>query len=278
MKVGRILSKSVSGVDAIDVELLLTKVLGITRANLKAYPERELTAEEQQQYEELLYKRAKGEPVAYLIGHKEFWSLDFVITPDVLIPRSDTELLVEIALEQLEDKQTAHVLDLGTGSGAIALSIAHECPNITVIATDVSPEALQVAQLNAKNFAVTNVEFALGHWYEALNAEQEHKFDMILSNPPYIAKFDPHLSQGDLRFEPNKALTSGTHGMDDLIAVINQAPQYLVPKGLLLVEHGYDQEQLVAKEFVQAGFTQVQCFKDLAGIPRVTMGMLNISN
>lgn len=272
MKVGRILSKTVTGVDAIDVELLLTKVLNITRANLKAYPERELSPEEQTTFTSLLDRRIKGEPIAYLIGHKEFWSLDFVITPDVLIPRADTELLVEIALEMLEGKKNLRVLDLGTGSGAIALSIASERPDITVVATDLSAEALQIAKLNAKHFHLTNVEFALGNWFDAIANEANPIFDMILSNPPYIAKFDPHLSRGDLRFEPNKALVAGLEGMDDLRLIIDQAAKYLAIGGALLVEHGYDQEKSVTEEFLQAGFDNITTYKDLSGIPRVTVG------
>lgn len=273
MHVGSILSKNVYGLDAIDIELLLTKVLGVTRANLKAYPERELTTAEQHQYEELLHRRMRGEPIAYLLGHREFWSLDFVVTPDVLIPRADTELLVELALERLEGKKHAKILDLGTGSGAIALSIAHAVAHYAVVATDVSPESLQVAQANARRLGILNVEFALGNWYEALDVQTEPKFNMIVSNPPYIAAFDPHLTQGDLRFEPNRALVAGPQGMDALSIVIAQAPQYLLPKGVLLVEHGYDQERLVAQQFAAAGFKHVQCFKDLAGIPRVSAGV-----
>jgi release factor glutamine methyltransferase len=274
MKVGRILSKSITGVDAIDVELLLTKVLNITRANLKAYPERELSVEEHDQFSDLLQRRVKGEPVAYLVGHKEFWSLDFVITPDVLIPRADTELLVEIALEILEGRHNVRILDLGTGSGAIALSIASEMPDAMIIATDASAEALNIAQLNARQFHLANVEFALGNWFDALSAETNKTFDMIVSNPPYIAQYDPHLTQGDLRFEPNRALISGLEGMDDLSKIITQAPTYLNAGGYLLVEHGYNQEQLVAKEFALAGFSEINCYKDLSGIPRVTVGVV----
>lgn len=272
MKVGRILSKSVHGVDAIDVELLLIKILGVNRANLKAYPERELTSGEQKDFAELLARRVKGEPVAYLIGHREFWSLDFLVTPEVLIPRADTELLVEMALEHLEGRQNVRVLDLGTGCGAIALSIAAERPDILVVATDASAEALQIAKLNAKHFQISNVEFALGNWFDAIKNEANQMFDMILSNPPYIAKFDPHLSIGDLRFEPNRALVAGVEGMDDLHTIISQASSYLLPGGQLLVEHGYDQEQAVAREFAAAGYLDIVNFKDLSGVPRVTFG------
>lgn len=275
MRVGRILSKVISGVDAIDVEILLAKVLNINRATLKAYPERELNEHENTEFNALLQKRIQGEPVAYLVGHKEFWSLDFIVTPDVLIPRADTELLVEIALELLESKQHMRILDLGTGCGAIALSVASERPDIIVVATDASVEALKIAKMNAKHNHIVNVEFALGDWFEAIVNEVNPIFDMILSNPPYIAGFDPHLSIGDLRFEPNKALVSGNEGMDALSIIISNARKYLVPDGLLVVEHGYDQELLVAAEFAAAGFSDIVCCKDLSGIPRVTYGVLH---
>ncbi len=273
MNVGKILGKIPSGIEPIDVELLLTKVLQVNRAALKAYPERELSAHQRHEFENLLQRRVQGEPVAYLVGHKEFWSLDFAVTPDVLIPRADTELLVEIALEQIEGKSNLRILDLGTGCGAIGLAIAHERRDVHVVATDASAEALQIAKLNAKHNQITNVEFALGDWYDAITGEPNTIFDLILSNPPYVAKFDPHLSQGDLRFEPNRALVAGHEGMDDLHKIITQAPQFLASNGQLVVEHGYDQEKLVAKEFAYAGFTEITCCKDLAGIPRVTYGI-----
>lgn len=255
-----------------DAELLLACVMDIGRASLRAYPERDLNTEQKLRFKELLQRRAGGEPVAYLLGHREFWSLNFTVTPDVLIPRADTELLVEMALENISPGKKKNILDLGTGSGAVALSIASERPKITVVATDVSSEALQIAKLNAKLLKISNVEFALGNWFEALTGTVDHKFDIIVCNPPYIAAFDPHLEQGDLRFEPNRALVSGVEGMDDLHNIISKARQYLVPGGQLLVEHGYNQEQPVAVEFVAAGFTDVTCYRDLSGIPRVTAG------
>lgn len=272
MKIGRILSKTIPGVHAIDVELLLTNVLNITRANLKAYPERELTHNEHQAFDKLLQRRINGEPIAYLVGHKEFWSLDFLVTPDVLIPRPDTELLVEIALEQLEGNFGGKILDLGTGCGTIALSIAAERSDLTVVATDASVDALQIAKLNSKNFHIDNVEFVLSNWFDSIPNDANHVFDLVLSNPPYIAQYDPHLTQGDLRFEPEKALVAGVDGMDNLQVIIVRAYDYLAPHGLLLVEHGYDQEQLVAQVFNQAGFNNITCYRDLSGVPRVTMG------
>lgn len=271
MKVGRILGK-VSDVDQIDTELLLAHVLHVSRGILKAYPERELTDEESGRFATLLERRRNGEPVAYLLGHKEFWSLDFTVTPDVLIPRADTELLVEIALEKIEHLLQPKILDLGTGCGAIALAVAAELPDATVIATDESPEALQVAQQNAKKLHINNVQFALGNWYNAILNEANPRFNLILSNPPYVADHDPHLQQGDLRFEPKPALVGGTEGMDNLHKIISFAPQYLLADGLLMVEHGYDQESLVRQEFIRAGFTDVSCYKDISGIPRVTIG------
>lgn len=270
MKVGRILSRAVPNVDEIDVELLLASVLETTRGMMKAYPERELSAEEKEKFDILVQRRSNGEPVAYLVGHKEFWSLDFIVTPDVLIPRADTELLVEMALENLEQGNDLRVLDMGTGCGAIALSIASERKDVQVVATDASAEALQIAKLNAKHLQITNVEFALGDWYTALGDDK--KFNMIVSNPPYVADFDPHLEQGDLRFEPNTALVGGSEGMDYLRHIVGLAPKYLFAGGQLMVEHGYDQEALVRAEFEQAGFSNITCYKDIAGIPRVTAG------
>lgn len=273
MKVGRILSKDIIGVDAIDVELLLTKVLHTTRANLKAYPERELNEQEKLDFEALLARLKQNEPIAYILGHKEFWSLDLIVTPDVLIPRPATELLVEMALERIEGQKNLRILDLGTGSGAIALAVASERPDLVIIATDASVEALHIAKLNAKNCHIHNVEFAVGPWFEALAKQENKLFDVILSNPPYVATFDPHLSQGGLRFEPQKALTSGADGMDDLNTIILQARSYLTPNGQLIVEHGYNQESLVGAAFAAAGFDDIVCYNDLSGIPRVTCGV-----
>lgn len=273
MRVGRILSKDIVGVDAIDVELLLTKILHITRANLKAYPERELNEQEKLDFETLLARLKQNEPIAYILGHKEFWSLDLIVTPDVLIPRPATELLVEMTLEFLEDKKNLRILDLGTGSGAIALAVASERPDLEIVATDASVEALHIAKLNAKNCHINNIEFAVGPWFEALATQENKLFDVILSNPPYIANFDPHLTQGGLRFEPQKALTSGVDGMDDLNIIISGARNYLTPNGQLMVEHGYNQENLVGAAFSAAGFSNIVCYKDLSGIPRVTCGI-----
>jgi len=273
MNIGKILEIEAAQLDKMDAELLMAHVVNIGRAALKAFPERELTIEQKNKFKDLLKRRLNGEPIAYLLGHKEFWSHDFIVTPDVLIPRPDTELLVEIVLENIPAKSPMHVADLGTGCGALALSIAAERPNITMLATDISPEALQIAKLNAKHLKIKNVEFCLGAWFEALKDHPHQKFDIILSNPPYVANFDPHLSQGDLRFEPGRALVSGNEGMDDLRLIISQASNYLLDKGMLMVEHGYDQESLVVAEFNLAGFKDVVCFKDLAGIPRVTIGV-----
>lgn len=273
MRIGRILSGiTADGIPAIDVELLLAKVLNVTRANLKAYPERELTHNERKAFDSLLQRRMQGEPIAYLIGHKEFWSLDFLVTSDVLIPRPDTELLVEIALENLENNFEARILDLGTGCGTIALSIAAERPELNLVATDASADALQIAKLNAKNFHISNVEFVLSNWFDAIPNDANNLFDMILSNPPYVAQYDPHLAQGDLRFEPERALVAGIDGMDSLRVIIEQAYAYLKPEGLLLVEHGYDQEHPVANVFARAGFNNITCYRDLSGIPRVSVG------
>ncbi len=273
MKVGMALETACASIDKIDAELLLTCVLSVGRATLRAFPERELTVDQKAKFKDFLQRRINGEPIAYLLGHKEFWSLDFLVSPDVLIPRADTELIVEMVLEQIEPKRSMRILELGTGCGAIALSIAHERPRVTVLATDISAEALQISKLNAKHLHICNVEFALGNWFDALHGVANNKFDIIVSNPPYVAQFDPHLTQGDLRFEPNRALVAGVEGMDDLQIIIQQAKNYLNTDGQLFLEHGYDQEQSVAKALMLADFKEVQCFRDLAGVPRVSAGI-----
>ncbi len=276
MQVGEILGKLPANVEQIDIELLLIKVLNVSRANLRANPERELTPAEEQVFSDLLERRVQGEPVAYLVGHKEFWDLDLLVTPDVLIPRADTELLVELALEYLVDINEPKILELGTGSGAIALSLAKERNDAQIIATDKSTDALQIAKFNAKKLNLHNVAFAHGSWYEALHSKYKNFFDIIVSNPPYIAEYDQHLSQGDLRFEPKQALVAGVDGMLDLEIIINQAPKYLKQNAALFVEHGFEQPKLAAEQFAKTGFQNIENFKDLSGLPRVTSGSYHV--
>ena len=244
-------------------------VLGADRAYLYAHPERELTPEEAARYEEVLARRATGMPSQYITGHQEFWGLDFVVSPAVLIPRPETETVVEAALARLSRERPLRVLDLGTGSGAIALAVARERPNASVIATDVSTEALEVARGNAARLGIGNVAFIHSDWYAALD---ETPFDLIASNPPYVAPGDPHLSEGDLRFEPRHALVASGDALSALRAIVFGAHSRLASEGWLLVEHGYDQAVAVRGLFETAGFGHLQSLRDLAGIERVVVG------
>jgi release factor glutamine methyltransferase len=253
----------------LDSEILLAYVLGESRTWLHTWPEHELSQEQQQNFEQLLSRRKKGEPIAHIIGEQEFWSLTLKVTPDTLIPRADTERLVELALERIPEKSFWNIVDLGTGSGAIALALAKQRPSIEIIATDKSMKALTVAQENARLNQLNNIRFVRSNWFDDLG---DQVFDMIVSNPPYIAEDDPHLSQGDVRFEPDSALTSGPGGLDDLSHLINKAPGYLKPGGWLLLEHGYDQADAVLNLLQQAGFKNCEDFQDYAGNPRVAIG------
>jgi release factor glutamine methyltransferase len=214
----------------------------------------------------LVRRRLAGEPIAYIVGEREFYGLTFQVTPDVLIPRPETELLVELALDRLQDGD--NVLDLGTGSGAIAIAIAHACTGANLTAVDASAAALAVAESNARLHGVT-VRFLQSDWYGALGNEH---FNLIVSNPPYIANGDPHLSQGDLRFEPADALTDHADGLSALRTIINGAIERLTPGGWLLMEHGYDQSAAVRALLASSGFAEVQSWTDLASIERVTGG------
>lgn len=252
----------------LDIEVLLAHVLSVSRAYLLAFSERELTLQEASAIQALLQRYAEGEPVAYLTGHKEFWSLDFVVTPATLIPRPETELLVELALAKISGENKL-VADLGTGSGAIALALAHEQPSWEIHATDASLEALAIAKLNAERFSRKNVIFHYGKWCAAL---PNKKFDLIVSNPPYIAPHDPHLQQGALRYEPISALMAEENGLQDLRDIISQAKSYLSQAGYLMLEHGFDQGAAVRGLFKIEGYQQISTYKDLAGLERVTLG------
>ena len=251
----------------LDAELLLAHVLDVPRASVIARDERELTPEELGDFEHLLARRLRGEPLAYLTGMREFWSLKLEVTPAVLVPRPETELLVEWALACLQPGG-GRVLDVGTGSGAIALAIARERPQASVIASDLSAAALAVAQGNARHLRIPNVAFVQGEYFAALGGQGG--FDLIVSNPPYVAEGDPHLA--DLKFEPALALTSGADGLDALRAIVAGAPAHLRPGGWLLVEHGATQGAAVRERFARAGFAQVETRRDLAGLERATGG------
>ena len=217
----------------------------------------------------LVTQRQQGQPIAYLVGHKEFWSLSLKVTPDVLIPRPDTETLVEQALTLLDGCEQPDILDLGTGSGAIALALAKEIPSAHVIALDASAAALSVARDNAASCKLNNVQFLQSNWFDQLGSTC---FDLIASNPPYIETGDPHLSQGDLRFEPKIALVSEGDGLADLRAITQQAIIYLKPGGHLIVEHGFNQSAQVAQLFGMAGLNNIKQHKDLNDLPRCTAG------
>ena len=248
--------------------ILLCEATGLTRVQLITQGDRALTADEAQRLDDLVTRRLRGEPIAYIVGRREFFGLDFQVGPAVLIPRPDTELIVELALERLP-QGPARLLDMGTGSGAIAVAVAHTRPDADVTALDVSPDALAVAQANAAaNHA--RVRFLESSWFDALAAGES--FDVIASNPPYIAAGDDHLSQGDLRFEPVGALTDHADGLSALRIIVAGGPRHLVPGGWLLLEHGYDQAAAVRALLVDAGYTDVQSWQDLAGIERVSGG------
>lgn len=253
----------------LDSEILLAYVMKQTRTWLHAWPDNKPTSEQYTHFEQLLTRRKNGEPIAQIIGEQEFWSLKLKVTADTLIPRADTERLVELALERIPQQSFWNIADLGTGSGAIALAIAKERPSVQVIATDASMKALTVAQENAQLNQLNNIRFVRSMWFDDLD---DHVFDMIVSNPPYIAENDPHLSKGDVRFDPISALTSGPTGLDDLSHLINKAPGHLKPGGWLIMEHGYDQAKDVINLMQQAGFNNCQDFTDYGGNPRVAIG------
>lgn len=254
----------------LDAELLLGKILGKKRSYLFAWPEQELTLDQQLAFQSLITQRLQGTPVAYLLGHREFWGLELEVSTATLIPRPDTELIVQLALERLANHSAPTLLDLGTGTGAIALALATERPEAKIIATDKSVEALAVAQRNQQKLQLKNVSFLVSDWFNAL--AHIDRFDMIISNPPYIAETDPHLRQGDLRFEPRSALSSGVDGLRDLSHLIQTAPSYLKATGWLLLEHGYDQRSAITQLLKTTGYTEVACYQDLAGNDRVSLG------
>lgn len=260
---------AVSDTPRLDAELLLAAALERPRSYLHAWPERAAEPEPAARFAAGLARRLTGEPVAYLLGRWEFWSLALEVTPDTLIPRSETELLVERALARLPGDQPLDVADLGTGSGAIALALAVERPLARIIATDCSPVALDVARRNAQRLNIGSVEFRQGNWCAPLAGE---RFDLIAANPPYVAATDPHWREGALRFEPPAALVSGADGLDALRAIIDQAPAYLRPGGWLMLEHGYDQGERVPALLRERGFDAVSDDHDAAGLPRISSG------
>lgn len=254
----------------LDAELLACHALQISRAQLIARSTAILESPMRDSLDALCARRAAGEPVAYISGEREFWSLRLRVTPDVLIPRPETELLVELALARMPSDTDLVVADIGTGSGAMALAIAKERPRARVIATDISEQALAVARENAASNELTNVEFRHGTACEPIRAE---RLPLIVSNPPYVADSDPHLARGDLRFEPRSALAAGADGLDVLREIVACAPKVLIAGGTLMVEHGYQQGESVHALFARHGFREIALHRDLAGLPRVTLGV-----
>ena len=254
----------------LDAELLLAAALGKSRSYLHTWPEKIVSSESALTFSGYLLRRRAGEPVAYILGQQGFWKLDLEVAPHTLIPRPDTELLVETALDLLP-ASPARVLDLGTGSGAIALALASERPAWHVTAVDRVLEAVALAERNRQRLQLENVHVLTSHWFSAL---ADQRFDLIISNPPYIAAGDVHLAQGDVRFEPESALVAGVDGLDDIREIIQAAPQHLNPGGWLMLEHGYDQADAVRQLLSGAGFAQVESRKDLGTHERITQGRL----
>ncbi|MEO6137793.1 MAG: peptide chain release factor N(5)-glutamine methyltransferase [Luteimonas sp.] len=260
-------------IDAADAQLLLAHACACTRSWLYAHGEDVVDAATHARFLDLVERRAAGEPVAYLIGTRGFWNFDLRVTPDTLIPRAETELLVEIALAHLPLTGQARIADLGTGSGAIAIALARERQHSRVVATDASEATLMVARMNAISLGIDSISFMQGDWCHALGNEH---FDMIVSNPPYIAADDPHLRQGDLRFEPGAALASGLDGLDAIRKIIEQSPTHLVSGGWLLLEHGSTQAEAVRVLLANAGFADIDSARDLEHRERVTYGSLAV--
>jgi release factor glutamine methyltransferase len=253
----------------LDAEILLCTVLRCERSHLYAHPEMELSKPLLNALNELILLRAQGHPIAHLAKQKEFWSLKLTVDENTLIPRPETEVLVEKALELIPKDLKVKTLDLGTGTGAIAIAIASERPLAKIVATDISDDVLKIAKQNAKAHQLKNIKFEKANWYKT---KQNNLFDVIVSNPPYINDDDPHLSQGDVRFEPRSALVSGEDGLNDLRIIISEATPHLNKQGWLLVEHGYNQAEPVQQLFNENSFASVSTIKDYSNNDRVTIG------
>ena len=251
----------------LDSEVLLAHCLDKPRSYLMTWPERELDETQLRCFNDLLRRRLQPQPVAYLIGHREFYSMDLITTQATLVPRPETEMLVDQCLALVATIERPKVLELGTGTGALSLALKKHAPKCQIIATDVSEEALDVARSNARKYRLDTV-FIHSDWYQQIPAQ---RFDIIVSNPPYIAANDPYLGQGDLPAEPRQALCSGDSGLEALQIIIRQAPDFLREQGWVIVEHGYDQQQAVAELFRQAGLINNQCQRDFNDLPRMSL-------
>lgn len=260
-------------VTRLEAELLLAHVLGVSRSYLRAWPEKTVAEKQQEAFEALVSRCSNGEPIAYLIGHKEFWSLPLVVSNAVLIPRPETECLVELVLKTFNpDLQNICALDLGTGSGAIALALAVERPHWKIIGVDRSLAALEIARHNASSHQITNVEWRESNWFSSFKDEKDKpRFNIIVSNPPYLAPHDSHL-ESSLRYEPQEALISGPDGLADLKKIISEASEYLASKAWLFLEHAFDQGAVVRETLEVAGFSGVKTYQDLANLSRITVG------
>jgi release factor glutamine methyltransferase len=254
------------GLSRIDSRVLLKTALKVNDAHIAAHPEQRLSRDERNRFLEWVQRRRAGEPIAYITGEREFYGLAFEVSPAVLIPRPETELLVDLALERIAPDQRCTALELGTGSGCVAVAIAKQRPGSRMVATDVAADAMNVARANARRHAAHNIEFVPGDWFEAL---REESFDIIVTNPPYVALGDPHLSQGDLRFEPRVALAGGEDGLDCIRKIAAGAQSRLRPGGWLLIEHGCDQGAPCLGLLRGLGYAEVRDFSDLSGLPRV---------
>jgi release factor glutamine methyltransferase len=252
----------------LEAEILLRHALGVSRACLYANPEQQVTAGQQDKFLQWIQRRRQGEPISYLTGRREFWSLDLRVTPDVLIPRPETELLVEVALARIPADARWRIADLGTGSGAVALAIAGERPFCELSATDISPAALSIARQNADSLKLENIHLHHGSWLKPL----EGKFHGIVSNPPYVASDDPHMNEGDIRFEPVSALSPGADAMTSIRHIAEASLPRLEENGFLAFEHGHEQGEISRQLLTKQGYAEVKTIRDLAGLERVTTG------
>ena len=257
---------------SLDAEILLCQILKKERSFLRAWPDIELQSKQTNQFWSLIKQRQQGTPIAYITGNKEFWSRDFHVNPDVLIPRPDTELIIELSLKLILDNKPIKIIDLGTGSGIIAITLAAERLQADISATDLCLAALSIAKLNARKHDINNIKFYQSNWFANV---PPIKFNLIITNPPYIAEDDVHLTQGDIRFEPRSALCSGKQGLNDIIIIADTARNFLEPGGHLLIEHGYDQQNSVQSILKDYHYDFVQTATDLSGQPRVTYGQWN---
>jgi release factor glutamine methyltransferase len=262
--------QSTSDSPQLDCELLLCYVLDVDRTWLRTWPEKEISKSLEAKFCALLEQRVQGQPIAYLVGSRGFWSIDLQVSKDTLIPRPETELLVELTLG-LKLPKNSHGLDLGTGTGAVVLALASERLDMNFTAVDSQMGAVSLAKKNCQNLGLVNVAIFQSDWFDSVQLK-ENQFDLIVSNPPYISANDPHLQQGDVRYEPNTALVSGVDGLDDLKKIIAKSPCYLKPEGWLLLEHGFDQGPATAHLMSKAGFQKVVTHKDYNQIDRVTLG------